>query len=146
MRTNAVVLGLAVVLVAAVGLLAACGGPGATETTVAPQEEQPTVQPAQPTEPPQEEQPTVPPTEVPQEEQPTEAPQEEPTEPPAVGDGAALLEERCTVCHGLDRTTAAQKTRDQWEQTVVRMVNKGAQLNEEELEILIAYLAETYGP
>ena len=88
----------------------------------------------------------MPPTEVPQEEQPTEAPQEEPTEPPAAGDGAALLEERCTVCHGLDRTTAARKTREQWEQTVVRMVNKGALLNEEELEILIAYLAETYGP
>jgi hypothetical protein len=29
---------------------------------------------------------------------------------------------------------------------VARMVGKGAELNEEEQGILIAYLAETYGP
>ena len=132
---------LLVVLVAAVGLLVACGGPQATEP---PAEAQPTTPP---TEVPQEAEPTVPPTEVPQEEEPTvpptEVPQEE--EPPA-GDGAALLEERCTECHSLDRTTSKQKTREEWEKTVVRMVDRGAQLNEEEQAILIAYLAETYGP
>jgi len=101
------------------GVLIACGGPEATE-------------------PPAEVQPTALPTEVPQE--------EPPTEPSPAGDGAVLLEERCTVCHGLDRTTSARKTREEWEQTVVRMVGKGAELNEEEQEILIAYLTETYGP
>ena len=132
---------LLVALVTAVGLLVACGGPQVTEP---PAEAQPTTPP---TEVPQEEELTAPPTEIPEEDEPTvpptEIPQEE--EPPA-GDGAALLEERCTVCHGLDRTTSKQKTREEWEKTVVRMVNKGAQLNEEEQAILIAYLAETYGP
>jgi cytochrome c5 len=131
MRIHVRVWRLIAALVVMAGVLIACGGPEATEP---PAEVQPT---ALPTEVPQEE-PTAPPTEVPQE--------EPPTEPSPAGDGAALLEERCTVCHGLDRTTSARKTREQWEQTVVRMVGKGAELNEEEQKILIAYLAETYGP
>jgi cytochrome c5 len=135
MRTHVRVWRLIAALALAAGILIACGGPEATEPPAAPQEEEPT---ALPTEVPQEEKPTVPPTEVPQE--------EPSTEPSPAGDGAALLEERCTVCHGLDRTTSARKTREQWEQTVVRMVSKGAELNEEEQEILIAYLTETYGP
>jgi cytochrome c5 len=119
MRIHVRVWSLIAALVVTAGILVACGGPEATE-------------------PPAEVQPTAPPTEVPQE--------EPPTEPSPAGDGAALLAERCTVCHGLDRVTSAQKTREQWEQTVARMVGKGAELNEEEQKILIAYLAETYGP
>jgi cytochrome c5 len=119
MQTHVRVWRLIAALVIVAGILIACGGPEATE-------------------PPAEVQPTALPTEVPQE--------EPPTEPSPAGDGAALLEERCTVCHGLDRTTSARKTREEWEQTVVRMVSKGAELNEEEQEILIAYLTETYGP
>jgi len=136
-------------LVLAVGLLVACGGPESTEPPV---EVQPT---APPVEAPEGEEPTAPPTEIPSEDEPTELPtevpteapqEEEPTQPPPTGDGAALLEERCTTCHNLERTTSVRKTRDEWEKTVIRMVSKGAELNEEEQEILIEYLAETYGP
>lgn len=70
-----------------------------------------------------------------------EAPAEE-----AAVDGETLLEERCTECHGLDRTTSAQKTRAEWEETVTRMISKGAELNEAEKTVLVDYLAETYGP
>ncbi len=69
--------------------------------------------------------------------QPTTAPSQ---------DGAMLLEERCTTCHGLDRTTQAQKTRAEWEQTVGRMIDKGAELSTEEKVVLVDHLAETYGP
>ena len=141
---------LVIALIIAAGLLAACGAPQGTD---APAEEQPT---AAPTEAPAEEAPTAVPTEPPEDETeeqeaptavPTEAPQEEPpSEPPAALDGATLLEERCATCHGLDRTTSARKTREEWERTVVRMVSKGAELNDEEQEILITYLTETYGP
>ena len=72
--------------------------------------------------------------------------EEQPTAQPPSGDGAALLEERCTVCHSLDRVTQAQKTREEWEQTVVRMVGKGTQLNADEQATLIEYLTQTYGP
>jgi len=69
-----------------------------------------------------------------------------PPNSPFSTEGEALLQERCTACHGLSRVTREQKTRDEWEQTVTRMVGKGAQLNADEQAALIEYLAETYGP
>jgi cytochrome c5 len=135
MRTNTFVWRLIIALTVAGGLLVACGGPTSPEATEPPGEVQPT---AAPTEAPQGEAPTLQPTEAPAEEAPT-------AQPPA-GDGAALLEERCTDCHGLDRTTSARKTREEWEQTVVRMVGKGAQLTKDEQAVLIDYLTATYGP
>jgi cytochrome c5 len=61
-------------------------------------------------------------------------------------DGATLLETRCSTCHSPDRATSARKTRDQWEQTVSRMIEHGAQLTEEEKTVLIDYLATNYAP
>jgi cytochrome c5 len=61
-------------------------------------------------------------------------------------DGETLLQERCTDCHGLGETTSARKTRAEWDETVTRMISKGAELNDEEKTILLDYLAENYGP
>jgi len=66
-------------------------------------------------------------------------------EKPAL-DGATLLEKRCSVCHSADRPRQAKKTREQWEQTVTRMIGKGAQLTEAEKTVLVDYLAKTYRP
>ncbi len=68
------------------------------------------------------------------------------TPEPELSDGAALLEARCVQCHGLSKTTNEQKTQEQWQQTVTRMVEKGAQLNADEQATLVTYLAETYAP
>jgi len=59
-------------------------------------------------------------------------------------DGAALVSERCTVCHSTDRIQNSSKTRDEWENTVKRMIGKGAVLNSDEKDAVINYLAETY--
>jgi hypothetical protein len=67
------------------------------------------------------------------------------TDEPVAVDGETLLQERCTECHGLDRVTSAEKSREEWLDTVTRMVNRGAELNEAEKEVLVGYLAETYG-
>jgi cytochrome c5 len=68
------------------------------------------------------------------------------TSAPAAADGAALLQERCTVCHTTDRITQAQKTSTEWDTTVTRMISKGAELTDSEKTILVGYLAATYGP
>lgn len=60
--------------------------------------------------------------------------------------GATLLETRCLTCHSADRAKQAQKTREQWGQTVSRMIDKGAQLTEAEKAVLVDYLTKTYGP
>lgn len=110
---------LRLVLILIVGLLAACGGPTPAQTV------EPTQEPVL---------------------APTEAQEEEPTAQPALVNGEVLLRERCAVCHGLDQVERAQKSREEWEQNVARMVSKGAELDENEQAILIEYLAETYGP
>ena len=59
-------------------------------------------------------------------------------------DGKTLMQERCSVCHSVDRVTSAHKTADQWTATVERMISHGAQLKTTEQQALIAYLAQTY--
>jgi mono/diheme cytochrome c family protein len=120
---------LAVLMVVIVSLISVqCGGtPPATE---APATEAPTAT-------------EVPPTEVPATEAPT-ATEVPPTEAPATLDGQSLLQDRCTVCHGLGGVERSEKTEEEWKATVERMVGKGAQLDEAEQELVIKYLAETY--
>jgi len=114
-----------------------------TATPVVPTEEPPPTATPQPTEPESSQTPT------PEPQEPTvsaTAPPPSPTAGPAEPEGLVLLEERCTVCHGLDRVERAQKTREEWVSTVDRMVSIGAQLSDAEKEVLVGYLAETYGP
>lgn len=63
---------------------------------------------------------------------------------PVVLDGAALVQERCSVCHNLDRVENAQKSADEWAATVTRMVGKGAKLDQAEQEAVIQFLAQAY--
>jgi hypothetical protein len=60
--------------------------------------------------------------------------------------GATLLETRCSVCHSADKPKQSKKTSQQWEQTVTRMISKGAKLTDDEKAMLVDYLAKTYGP
>jgi len=64
----------------------------------------------------------------------------------AAEDGMTLLESRCSVCHPAARPKAAQKTPEQWEATVTRMMGKGAQLSDDEKKVLVDYLSSTYKP
>jgi mono/diheme cytochrome c family protein len=59
-------------------------------------------------------------------------------------DGQTLMQQRCSVCHSLDRVTTAHKSLDQWTVSVQRMIAHGAQLNSQEEQTLVAYLAATY--
>ncbi len=76
--------------------------------------------------------------------EPSSTPTPAPTEGPA--EGRLLLEDRCVACHSLDRVESAGKSREAWLETVNRMVDYGAQLSDAEKEVLVDYLAETYGP
>lgn len=56
-----------------------------------------------------------------------------------------LVEERCVGCHTLSIVEASRKTRQEWEETVDRMIATGARLNDRQAEEVIDYLSETYG-
>jgi len=77
-------------------------------------------------------------------EEPAAPPPEEETSGELSGD--QLLEARCARCHALDVVEGATKTQAEWDSTVQRMIAKGAELTDAEAQILVQYLAETYGP
>ena len=59
-------------------------------------------------------------------------------------DGLSLMKERCSVCHSTSRITSAHKTGSEWTTTVERMVGKGAEINVQEQQTLVEYLAANY--
>jgi hypothetical protein len=59
-------------------------------------------------------------------------------------DGKALVEDRCTKCHGLETVTGAQKSSEGWQSTVDRMIGHGAQLDAAETAAVIDHLSEAY--
>lgn len=61
-------------------------------------------------------------------------------------EGEKLLQQRCTSCHEKTEVVAVGRTREEWSQNVDQMIAFGTKLTEEEREILVEYLAETYGP
>ncbi len=66
------------------------------------------------------------------------------TEEPAALDGNALVDERCTVCHDRERIDSRDEDEAGWTAIVDEMVEKGAQLSDEERAAVIAYLVEAH--
>lgn len=60
--------------------------------------------------------------------------------------GKQLYEAACTQCHGLGAIEVTRDGRPGWKKTVHKMVSGGAQLNAEEMELVIDYLATNFGP
>jgi mono/diheme cytochrome c family protein len=61
-----------------------------------------------------------------------------------VHEGQALVEKKCVGCHGLDRLDNANYDKDGWTFSVDQMIINGTQLNDEERELVIDYLAIAY--
>jgi len=64
----------------------------------------------------------------------------------AAGDVKALYEEKCSMCHDIDRSSSIKMTEAGWRETVIRMKNEnGCPLTSEETEAIIKYLVENRG-
>ena len=62
------------------------------------------------------------------------------------GDGKAIATEFCQDCHKLSNLTESRKTPDDWHDTVQTMMDRGARLPQDKVDILVAYLARNFGP
>lgn len=61
--------------------------------------------------------------------------------------GKRLLQTVCGgACHNVEFATSRRATKDEWTQTVIAMVKKGADATEEEFEAIVDYLARNFGP
>ena len=64
----------------------------------------------------------------------------------ADSDGKALFENRCSMCHPIDKPLSTSKTGEEWRQTVMRMKGRaGDRISDEEAEIIIKYLTAIRG-
>ena len=57
----------------------------------------------------------------------------------------ALLKRACSECHELDRVNGARFSPDRWRVVTLDMRERGAKLEDEELERLVEWLGRTRG-
>lgn len=60
------------------------------------------------------------------------------------GPGKAILLNTCTVCHDLGRVRLNTVSREEWEETLMAMLNEGAMLSDEDFPVLLNYLARNF--
>ena len=60
-------------------------------------------------------------------------------------DGEALLKRTCTSCHAIEKVNSARFTADKWRVVTVDMRERGAKIDDEELERLVEWLGRTKG-
>jgi cytochrome c5 len=68
--------------------------------------------------------------------------------PSAPSDGRAILERACTTCHDLGGLDAYKGYwgEAQWRDMVATMVEHGAEIEDGEVDVLVAWLTAEYGP
>lgn len=62
------------------------------------------------------------------------------------GEGKELILGTCTQCHNLAPVVLQRKSAAGWEHTVRDMVSRGAQIHAREIEPIVSYLAQHFGP
>jgi cytochrome c5 len=62
------------------------------------------------------------------------------------GDGKTIATENCQACHKLTNLTKAHKSLDDWRDTVQTMMDRGANVPPDKLDMLLQYLAKNFGP
>ncbi len=80
-------------------------------------------------------------------EEPKPAPQAPAAAPASpVAEGKALFEQKCGVCHGLDRATSRSETRVKWAEIIKTMQEKKADwISDGEAAKILEYLSAEHG-
>ena len=61
------------------------------------------------------------------------------------GKGKDITQNVCSQCHGLNSVVTSRMSPEDWENTVLDMVARGAPLLEEEIDVVVQYLAANLG-
>jgi hypothetical protein len=65
---------------------------------------------------------------------------------PANDKARQLVLEACTACHTLDRVRSQRLTSQEWRQTIAGMLSEGVPLTDDEVTLVVDYLARNFGP
>jgi len=61
------------------------------------------------------------------------------------GPGKEIVLNTCTMCHDLGRIKQGRRSPEEWEETLISMLNEGAPLSDENFAIVHRYLAKNFG-
>jgi cytochrome c5 len=61
------------------------------------------------------------------------------------GPGKQIVLNTCTMCHDLGRIKLGRRSSEEWEETLVSMLNEGAPLSDDDFVVVQKYLAEHFG-
>jgi len=64
------------------------------------------------------------------------------TESGSASGGQALVEQKCTMCHPIDRVNEVKKDQAGWEETIGRMEQNGLVVTAEERQAILDYLVQ----
>ncbi len=58
----------------------------------------------------------------------------------------ALFLDACTACHTLERVREQRLNKEEWRHLIAGMLSEGVPLTDDEISLLVDYLAENFGP
>lgn len=61
------------------------------------------------------------------------------------GEGRQVVADTCSQCHELSFVTDTRRTQGQWQYIVSMMIDMGAPLAEDQVEVVVDYLAKNFG-
>ena len=61
------------------------------------------------------------------------------------GKGKVIVERTCASCHAIKVVTSKRASKEQWSTIIDQMLSKGADLNDDEVEIVVDYLSRNFG-
>ena len=61
------------------------------------------------------------------------------------GAGKPILLNTCTMCHDLKRIRLGHRSPEEWEETLISMLNEGAPLSDAQFPIIHEYLSRNFG-
>jgi len=62
------------------------------------------------------------------------------------GDGKDIATQNCQSCHALSSLTTAHMNLKDWKDTVMTMIDRGADIPTDKIDTLVQYLAKNFGP
>lgn len=62
------------------------------------------------------------------------------------GKGKAVVQTACSQCHSVDVILGQPRSRGDWMDVVSRMIGNGAELSDDDFNLVIEYLATNLGP
>jgi len=61
------------------------------------------------------------------------------------GAGKRIVLNTCTMCHDLGRIRLGRRSPEEWEETLISMLNEGAPLSDDDFPVVHEYLSQNFG-